>query len=328
MSPPVVIYRYDMSPYANRTESVFAFKRIPHQRVEVAPIMPRPQILEPFGLNYRRIPVVAIGKDLYCDTNLILAVIERRFPTSEGYGTIYPPKRNGGASDTGIIRSFCRPLVETLFMLCGLLMPWDVLPDAFINDRSTWIGTKIDVATFIAMRPGAISTIKAHLAQLEEQLQNSGGDWLFDTVDPSLADVSVGFLLQWIKPEAPGKPVFESENLPLTLAWFERYEAHLKKAKASQQGPKDISADEASAIIANGDFESLDVVGFDKTDGALLGLNLGDTINITPLDTGATCSSTGKLLALSIEEVVIEVEGNAGVFRAHFPKIGYKFERA
>ncbi|THU80803.1 hypothetical protein K435DRAFT_767813 [Dendrothele bispora CBS 962.96] len=329
MSPPIVIYRYDMSPYANRLDSVLFLKKIPHQRVTVSPIMPRPEILDPFGLNYRRIPILGIGKDLYCDTNLISAVVERRFPGSaDGFGTIFPPKRNGGASDSGIIRAFSRLMVENLFFLCGVMVPWDVLPEAFVNDRSTWMGQKIDASAFIASRGSALSTIKAYLSQLEEQLEKSGGDWLFDTEKPSLADVSVGFLLQWIKSEAPAKPLFESENLPRTLAWFERYEAYLDQLKKSQETPKVISADEATAALAASDFESLDIVGFNKTDAAHLGLSEGDMITVTPVDTGMTCPTTGKLVGFNMEEVVVEVKGNAGVFRAHFPKIGYKLERA
>lgn len=32
------------------------------------------------GITYRRIPLLAIGNDVYCDTHLILRELERRFP--------------------------------------------------------------------------------------------------------------------------------------------------------------------------------------------------------------------------------------------------------
>ena len=62
-------------------------------RVQVAMMPPRPQLSELLGIDYRRIPVLAIGNDAYCDTAIIGTVLERRFPASEGYGTLFPPRK-------------------------------------------------------------------------------------------------------------------------------------------------------------------------------------------------------------------------------------------
>jgi hypothetical protein len=43
--------------------------------MQVANIMPRPEITQLLGLGYRRIPVLAIGNDIYCETRLLLSVI-------------------------------------------------------------------------------------------------------------------------------------------------------------------------------------------------------------------------------------------------------------
>lgn len=43
--------------------------------------MPRPD-LNALGVQYRRIPILTIGKDIYCDSRLILQKLEERF--SEG----------------------------------------------------------------------------------------------------------------------------------------------------------------------------------------------------------------------------------------------------
>lgn len=42
-------------------------------------ILPRPD-LSLLGITYRRIPLLAIGNSVYCDTHLILRELERRFP--------------------------------------------------------------------------------------------------------------------------------------------------------------------------------------------------------------------------------------------------------
>ncbi len=50
----------------------------------------------------------------------------------------------------------------------------------------------------------------------EEQL-GDGREWLFDTTSPSLADVSLHFILSWIK-AAPGtESVFDEKKAPCTL---------------------------------------------------------------------------------------------------------------
>ncbi|KAH0136917.1 hypothetical protein KCU67_g15915, partial [Aureobasidium melanogenum] len=43
------------------------------------PIMPRPA-LAALGISYRRIPLLAIGRHVYCDSRLILQVLQERYP--------------------------------------------------------------------------------------------------------------------------------------------------------------------------------------------------------------------------------------------------------
>ena len=52
--------------------------------------LPRPEITDLLGIKYRRIPILAIGNDVYCDTRLIAPVLEREFSPQEGYGSLYP----------------------------------------------------------------------------------------------------------------------------------------------------------------------------------------------------------------------------------------------
>lgn len=59
--------------------------------IAVPSMLPRPILTDTFGLTYRKIPIVAIGKDIYCDTSLIIEALEHFFPSSEGWGTVYPP---------------------------------------------------------------------------------------------------------------------------------------------------------------------------------------------------------------------------------------------
>lgn len=53
-------------------------------------MLPRPILTKTFALSYRKIPVLAIGREIYCDTSLIIEALEHFFPASSGWGTVYP----------------------------------------------------------------------------------------------------------------------------------------------------------------------------------------------------------------------------------------------
>jgi glutathione S-transferase len=101
-------------------------------------VLPRPELSDLLGIAYRRIPVLAIGNDVYCDTSLISSALERRFPPSAGYGSIFPPRKASGSSDEWIIQSFSRQYAEgTLFPLAMNLLKWENFPSSFLADRSS-----------------------------------------------------------------------------------------------------------------------------------------------------------------------------------------------
>jgi len=87
-------------------------------------------------VTYRRIPILAIGNDVYCDTSLISYVLERRFSASAGYGTIFPRRKNRKA-DTGMIKAFAQNYPQrALFPLGAALLPWQNFQPSFVKDRS------------------------------------------------------------------------------------------------------------------------------------------------------------------------------------------------
>lgn len=66
--------------------------------------LPRPFLADRLNVKYRHISVLAIGKDVYCDSNLIASVLERNFTPEQGFGTIFPRRKGGGTADTGMIK--------------------------------------------------------------------------------------------------------------------------------------------------------------------------------------------------------------------------------
>lgn len=99
--------------------------------------LPRPELSEKLGVSYRRIPILAIGNDVYCDSSLIASALERRFPTSEGYKSIFPPRKGGGKADTGLVKLLTLYWTDRkLFGMSAESLPYAKFPPAFIKDRS------------------------------------------------------------------------------------------------------------------------------------------------------------------------------------------------
>ena len=100
-------------------------------------MLPRPEITDLLGIRYRRVPILAIGNDIYCDSNIIILALERRFPASEGYGTIFPTSEDGKWTDTGMIKAFAKFYADgALFTPALGLLPWTSgFPPGVMEDR-------------------------------------------------------------------------------------------------------------------------------------------------------------------------------------------------
>ncbi|KAF7355287.1 Glutathione S-transferase [Mycena sanguinolenta] len=341
----VIIYRYNTSPYSAKIENVLLFKNILYEQVNVANVLPRPEITDLLGLTHRRIPILAIGNDIYCDTSA-----RASFPPSQNYGTIFPNKKHGGGGDTGLIKAFVFQWVdETLFPLGVGLVPWASIPPAF-PQRSRIQAMVAQRGNFpqLAIQPfgsPALHLQSAHPANpqqslLEEQLSD-GRDWLFETQTPSLADISVHFLLVWIKHRIPGsETVLDANTIPKLLEWLARMTDCIEQLKQKQPAIPELSGSDAAAQIVAAAFEPYTVVGFNEREAERLGLKVGDEVSVSRNDdTGASAfeftspmvegwsahkfGTVGKLVALNREEFVIETTGSAGLVRCHFPRIGF-----
>ena len=83
--PDLILHHYDTSPFSEKVRTILAHKQLAWRAVEQPAIMPKPQ-LTPLTGGYRRIPVLQIGADIYCDSQLIARVLEARHPQP----TIFP----------------------------------------------------------------------------------------------------------------------------------------------------------------------------------------------------------------------------------------------
>jgi glutathione S-transferase len=71
--PPMtdILHHYDTSPYAEKVRTGLGLKGLAWASVELPVIMPKPNLTTLTG-GYRKRPVLQIGADIYCDSQLIM----------------------------------------------------------------------------------------------------------------------------------------------------------------------------------------------------------------------------------------------------------------
>ena len=146
--------------------------------------MPRPD-LQKIGVNYRRIPVMTIGRDVYCDTRIILRKLEQLFPDG----------RLGASNEDhrALERLLEAWTIESgIFNRASQLIPADMplLEDpVFQKDREDLSGRSWSKESILKFRPEALSVIRDAFKLLETTLLADGRDWILKTDKPTLADI-------------------------------------------------------------------------------------------------------------------------------------------
>jgi glutathione S-transferase len=79
MSNEIIFHHYPTSPFSEKIRLIFGIKKLVWRSVEIPNMMPKPDLV-PLTGGYRRTPVMQIGADIICDTQLIARELERRFP--------------------------------------------------------------------------------------------------------------------------------------------------------------------------------------------------------------------------------------------------------
>src|SRR6201991_205308 len=79
MTAEIILHHYDTSPFSEKPRVMFGVKGLAWRSVIQPVIMPKPDLI-PLTGGYRRIPVMQIGADVYCDSEVILAELEARQP--------------------------------------------------------------------------------------------------------------------------------------------------------------------------------------------------------------------------------------------------------
>jgi glutathione S-transferase len=309
MPYPMILHHFDRSPFSEKIRVIFGFKQLAWSSVRIPPIMPKPD-LTPLTGGYRRTPVMQIGADVFCDTQIIIREIERRFPSP----TLFPSGAAGApwALGSWTDRAFFQNTVNLVF---GALGP--KVPREFIDDRSKMRGGKFDIDKMRAASPQMRDQMRAHLGWIEAQLSD-GRKWLFG--DFSLADVSAYMNVWYVRSRVSAEEDRVLAGVDRIFAGLNEVAAWGSRMRAVGHGSREeMSAGEALAIAAKARPETS--VRDDPDDPN--GRKVGDRVVVVPDDYGRD-EVGGEIVSLSAQHIAIRrTDERIGEVVVHYPRAGF-----
>jgi len=322
-SKNIILFHYVFSPYARRVVWYLTLRNIPYMQCLQPPILPRPDVND-LGISYRRIPLMAIGRDVYNDTRIILQKLEQLFPASSEH----PALSSSNLEQKAIERLLEHWTVDSgVFVRASQLIPTSMpllKDEKFTKDREQLSGRSWSKESIEAMRPEALAETKNAFTFLESTLLADGREWILKTNRPSLADIEAIWPFHWLNGLKGALPpsVMSPTQFPKVFAWIQRFDAFTSSAAKAAGKPKIIKGSEALSQIMSSDFAEAEG-GVPSNN--LLGLKKGDIIEVWPIDSGFRNKDQGPLVALSDLEVVIATKTKEGTtVRVHAPRHGFR----
>src|SRR5262249_47495349 len=140
----IILHHYETSPYSEKVRLGLGLKGLAWGSVEIPVIMPKPDLTALTG-GYRKTPVLQIGADIYCDSQLIIRNPAGRLPPP-----IFYPAGHGAADALAwwAEKTTFSPAASIAFAKRP-----DALPKGFLEDRAKFSGRNIDPAAMKAAVP-------------------------------------------------------------------------------------------------------------------------------------------------------------------------------
>lgn len=318
-------------------------------------MMPRPILVDNFNLTYRKIPVLAIGRDIVIDTSLIVEYLHghpelRAWREQQRQQDEYKGQEiHHDVRGRSLARAFSSFFTDRpLFRLTTGLIPSVVWRTKFGEDRAGLIGHQLDPAKLERKVPRNLASLDTYLSLLEPMFDaDADGDggrnaWVLGTEKPSLADVSLYYQLEWGEKISRGEgiedltgggagdgtgegmgKVFNEKRYSGLWDWFHRFEDYIDALPVVETRLEKEDAERVEVVMralkdtAVGD----DVLMLSTPNPRLddleerLGIKYGRQVSIAPDDTGKGDPTVGKLIGLSPEEIVIEPDTIEGKAR-------------
>ncbi|MGZ6050069.1 MAG: glutathione S-transferase family protein [Phenylobacterium sp.] len=303
MADEIILHHYDTSPFSEKVRVMLGIKGLSWRSVIQPVIMPKPELI-PLTGGYRRIPVLQIGADIYCDTQVILAEIEARHRKPDVI------KGADWAVNLWADRLFFQATVAVVFGEIG-----DAVPADFIADREKLSGRPFDVMVMKAAAGPMKAQWRAQAAWIERGLASN--DFLGGST-PSLSDIAAYMNIWWLGRAAAGPASELLAGLPKTVGWRERVKAlgHGRRTDMTGAEALEIARQSMPAPAPGGD----------PADPS--GLKPGDRVAVRADDYGRDAIE-GRLVSVSPERITIARDaGELDLTHVHFPRVGYLLSAA
>ena len=304
----LILHHYPLSPFSEKIRLALGLKGASYGSVTIPVWMPKPDMM-PLTGGYRRAPVLQVGADVYCDTLLILRVIERVLPTP----SLYPDDSVGLASALGwwAEKFTFMPAVCLTASLIG-----EHFPAALIEERKPFFGMDLSKEATLKRQHLDRQRLHAHMTWLAQMLHD-GRDFLLGEA-PGAADLSAYHPI-WFALKNAGAAAEAMLPMAPLRAWYSRV------AAIGHGSPHDMDA--AAALDVAKDAEPAPLASKGNAPDPS-GCAIGEHVTVTADDTGRDPVS-GELLACGPEEVVIRhADPRVGSIHLHFPRAGFDVSRA
>lgn len=301
----IVLHHYAFSTFSEKVRLALGLKGLSYRSVDIPGMPPRP-LLEPLTGGYRRAPVLQVGADVYCDTNVILPALERLHPSP----SLYPGGSEGVARGLSFAweRALWIPTIGVLTHFIG-----EHIPPEFIKDRKEgYLYIDISREAMAPELPLHRQRVTAQYAWLKAQLAD-GRRFVFGDA-PGALDLTCYQTIHLLRKNCPPEvDAMLGIDGPLP-GWYDRV------AAIGHGTPVPATAEDAFAAARDA---SPAPVTHLRPDGDPGGLPAGARVTVTP-DDNARVAVAGTLVAASDGEIVIHRrDAQAGDLHLHFPRLGF-----
>ena len=303
----IILHHYPLSPVAEKVRAGLGIKKLGWRSVEHNRLPDRPELFAMTG-GYRRIPVMQVGADMYCDSQCILREIERRHPSP----TFFPGPGKG--MPWGVSRWTDGPLFELMFRI-AFAPAVDTLPPALVADRARlYLGPGGDLKKELADLPHTLAQLRGQLGWLDNQMMS--GKKFLTAEEPSLADAAVWHLLWFFRARYASQAEFMSE--------FKHLEAWEQRMKAIGHGtPTPMTAAEALALAKA--TEPATPQKADPRDPQGLEPGMKVSVAAASIADNGDKPIEGVVHAVDRETIVLNREDpQCGRMAVHLPRVGYR----
>ncbi len=297
MTLPIILHHYDTSPFSEKPRLMLGLRGLAWRSVIQPTIMPKPD-LTPLTGGYRRAPVMQIGADIFCDSQVIMAEIDRLA------GAKSEPL--GWAVNLWSDRVFFQSSVAVIFGELG-----ESVPRAFVEDREKLMGRPFDLGAMKQAAGPMRAQWRTQAGWIDAALA-SGAPFLNGEA-PGLADIAA-YMNIWFA------TTFTPQVAGPLLQGYDRLNAWRDRIKAIGHGER-AEMTTAEALAAARAAEPANRTVHDPSDP--LGLKPGAAVSVAADDYGRD-PIVGVLVGANRERVVIErSDPDLGRLHVHFPRVGY-----